>query len=72
MSDEENENNADIDPIEVTIAAGQLLVVLHELQFPENAKFRSTKANTNNEEAVARPRPQTLKFTTSLHCCILS
>ena len=37
---------------------GQLLAVLQELQFLENAKFTSTKANTNNEEAVARPRPQ--------------
>ena len=36
----------------------QLLVVLQELQFLGNAKFTSTKANTNNEEAVARPRPQ--------------
>ena len=49
ISDEENGNNSDIDPIEVAIDAGQPLVNLQALQFLENAKFTSTKANTNNE-----------------------
>ena len=101
ISDEENGNNSDIDPIEVAIDAGttlskpamessirgylffilysvehgnlilysdspvvrmtvtQYTTTLHlqALQFLENAKFTSTKANTNNEKAVPRPRP---------------
>ena len=58
MSDEENANNTDIDPIEVTIAAGATLSSPARIQFLGNAKFTLTKANTNNEEAVTRPRPQ--------------
>ena len=58
MSHEENENNTDIDPIEVTIAAGATLSSPARASISRNAKFTSTKANTNNEEAVARPRPQ--------------
>ena len=44
-------------PSRLPYTLGQLLVNLQALQFPENAKFTSTKANTNNEIAVSRPRP---------------
>ena len=58
MSDKENENTTDIDPFEATKPTGATLSSPARASIPRKRKLTSTKANTNNEGAIAQPCSQ--------------